>query len=354
VARRFKHDLGIAKDEALKACDAYNQRPLQRNLETFLAHMPEAWLALFHALNERDGIDMRYRTNGRIERIDGVARTWDLPTCIERRIPNPADPVRLNLEFFLKLQRKIEHRYSAKAIDAIELLVAGKAQACIRDFENTLVSEFGTGESLASDLRFPVFLSSLTPDAHETLKSARAKAPRAIAAFIDGFDAGLDPAVAEDDRFEFRVLLFQKTGPKSDDDPAVEFLSVSDLTPEQRKAMETAMVLVRDKQVPVANLDRWRPGEVVKRVQTAVPQFSLAYHTYAYRHFNVRPRGRAPNPAATNPAYALFDAAHGDYVYTQAWVTKLLHELEADPDATLAVWKDEALAERRRSRAPAA
>lgn len=75
------------------------------------------------------------------------------------------------------------------------------------------------------------------------------------------------------------------------------------MTPEQRKAMDSAMVIVRDKQVPVANLDRLRPGEVVKRIVPIVPAFNLNYHTYATWHFKVRPRGGAPDPTATVTAF---------------------------------------------------
>jgi hypothetical protein len=333
--RRWKPSLDAAKDEALRACDFYNQRRRQRTLEAFLVHISLAWHHLLQALNERDGIDL--------------GRTWDLPTAIRERFPDPAHPVRLNLEFFLALHERVA-RATPKAMSAIELLVAGKAQSCIRNFEHTLVAEFGSTESLADDLRFPVFLSSLTsgPDG---LPSARARAPRRIVAFIDAFDAAVAPAVAQDDQYEFRVLLFQKTGPKNEDDAAIEYLSVKDMTPDQRKAMESAMVIVRDKHVPVANLDRLRPGEVVKRIQPAVPAFNLTYHTYATWHFKVRPRGGAPDPTATATDFCLYDAAHGDYVYTQAWVSRLLRALERDPAGTLAAWRQEALEQQRAERA---
>jgi hypothetical protein len=330
VRRRYKPSLDLAKDEALRACDFYNERRRQRSFEAFLVHIGLAWHALLQALNERDGIDLH--------------REWDLPTALVQRFPDPANPVRVNLAFLVALGERIA-RATPKAMVAIELLVAGKAQSCIRNFEQIVVAEFGTPESLAGDLRFPVFLASLTGGG-DGVAAARTRAPRRIVAFIDGFDAALDPAIAQDEQYEFRVLLFQKTGPKTADDAPIEYLSVKAMTAEQRRAMDSAMVIVRDKQVPVANLDRLRPGEVVKRIKPVVPAFSVTYHTYATWHFNVRPRGSAPDPTATVAAFCLYDAAHGDYVYTQAWVNKLLRDLEGDPAATLAVWRREALAER--------
>jgi hypothetical protein len=70
-------------------------------------------------------------------------------------------PVRLNLEFFVGLRNKIEHRYQER----IGVAVSGHSQALIINYERELVEAFGTEESLAAQLRFPVFLSSLTQKA---------------------------------------------------------------------------------------------------------------------------------------------------------------------------------------------
>jgi hypothetical protein len=344
---RYKRSLEIAKDEALRACDFYNQRRQQRNLQSFLVHMSLAWLNLFHALNERDGIDMRVRDErGRVVTVDGEPQLWDLATCVAWRLPDPHDPVRVNLEFFLRLRPKLERRLGAKAMAALDVLIAGRAQSALRNFEQLLIASFGPEQSLGGDLRFPVFLASLSPGAAESARDVRVNAPRAIVAFIDAFDAALEPAVAQSEAYEFRVVLFARNGPRSADDLPVEFLNARDLNPEQRKAMDNALVLVRDKQVPVANLERLKPGEVVRRVQAVVPAFNMTYHQYAFQKYKARPSGRAADPTGTNPAYCVYDAAHKDYVYTPAWVAKLLHELEHDPETTLAEWRREALAKR--------
>lgn len=47
-------------------------------------------------------------------------------------------------------------------------------------------------------------------------------------------------------------------------------------------------------------------------------------HTDAWRHFGVRPASGDPRPEACQTDYCVYDEAHRDYLYTNAWVTKCI------------------------------
>ena len=108
------HQLQAGKQEALLAVDLYNRPGEDRRLEAFVVHMQIAWLYLAHARFGRDKVDYRYREREGVRRIrgsDGEFRTWDLPCCLKEVFPAPNDPVRRNVEFFVSLRNRIEHRY---------------------------------------------------------------------------------------------------------------------------------------------------------------------------------------------------------------------------------------------------
>ena len=46
---------------------------------------------------------------------------------------------------------------------------------------------------------------------------------------------------------------------------------MKNLTDEQRQQFDKALVIIRDKQVEVANLRRMKPGAVIKRIKEAYP-----------------------------------------------------------------------------------
>jgi hypothetical protein len=59
---------------------------------------------------------------------------------------------------------------------------------------------------------------------------------------------------------------------------------------------------------------------------------NLGHHVAAWRYYEVRPDKNAARPELTDDRYCVWDEPHKDYLYTEAWVKKLVKDL-ADPDA---------------------
>lgn len=324
---RAWHTLQASKAEALVAVDLYNSTGQRRSFEGFVVHMHLAWLYLLQAEFRRDHVDFRYWDGPRrLERIDGEPKTWDLARCSRQRWSKAKDPVRLNLEFFIGLRNKIEHRFQ----EGIALTVAGHAQALLMNYESEIVSQFGSAEGLADRLRFPVFLSTLTDSGLAALKKIRSSIPARTARFIDQFHATLDEKTTSDSRFEFRMFLVPHIGPKSQADMAITFVQQKDLTKKELAALQdlgrTGVVATRTRQVPVQNKGTFRPSAVVARVRSEVPGFSIGDHTRKWKEHKARPPAGAPDPTDTDARYCLYDEPVETYLYTEAWVRKLIKE----------------------------
>jgi hypothetical protein len=102
--------------EASLAVRLYNDATDIRSFEGFVVHLHLAWLYLLHAEFSRDSIDYRYRywlrdKPRRLERIDGEPKQWELAR-VRKRWPDPRNPVRANLDFFIGLRNKVEHRFA--------------------------------------------------------------------------------------------------------------------------------------------------------------------------------------------------------------------------------------------------
>jgi len=319
-----------SRREALLAVDLYNRAASERSLEGFVMHMHVAWLYMLHARFKRDDVDYRYRQeNGRFVRVDGEIKTWELARCLREVFPDEASAVRCNVEFFIKIRNKIEHRYEALLATAL----AGKSQAHVLNYEETLTEWFGPEEGLGDSLRFPVFMSSLTPDAVRALKQTHRRLPKKLTTFIREHDAGLPGEVQEDWRYDFRVLLLPQTGPKTESDAVMRFVREDEMTDEQRRARDVVQTIVRNRTVQVQNKGRHRPTMVAKAVSEGLGvRFSTyGHHTAAWKHFQVRPSKDAVRPELTDSRYCVWDEPHSDYLYTDAWIRKLVRELR-DPE----------------------
>jgi hypothetical protein len=329
--RRWWHQLQASKDEVRLAVDLYNRVGQERQLEAFVVHMSIGWLKMLQARYEKDGgrralyeLDARGRRQ-RTRQGDWVMKPL---SALLGETYADNDPIRHNVEFFLGLRHKIEHRYDRD----IASLVVGKTQALVLNYERELVEHFGAGEGLANELRIPIFLSSITEDAVEALKEIRTRVPRAVLDYVQDYDAALDPEIAGDDAYDFRVYLIPKLGPKTEADIAMTFVRLEELAPEQRDEVEKAMMIIREKQVPVSNLDALLPGQVVERVREALNiKFTQTDHTRCWQHYEVRPPGDSDHPERTKPQFCHWDGTFKRHVYTQGWVNYLARKL-ADAD----------------------
>jgi hypothetical protein len=69
--------------------------------------------------------------------IDGDPKMWELKECLRDFFRENQNAVRTNLEFFIALRNKIEHRY----VLAIDPHVAGECQAMLLNFDDLLTTK---------------------------------------------------------------------------------------------------------------------------------------------------------------------------------------------------------------------
>jgi hypothetical protein len=324
---RWRHTLIEAQRLAVKAIDEYNCST--GHYGDFIGTMVRAWLYLLQAEFERDKVDHRYvDENGNPILIDGEPKLWDVLRSAKERFPTSNDPVRINLELFIALRNKVEHRYE----HALKAAAGGRAHALVINFEQELTSKFGSQHSLADKLRFPLFVESITsPERKATVKAARAL--RAAQTVLAIFDADLDESVLDDQRYDFRVRLVPMLGPKSAADAAVEFVKLDELSEDDRKVMieagRSGSVITKVKKVPVAAAGYMLPKKVVAAVQARVPyKFTTSDHTRLWQHFKLHGKGwTSPDGGETVSEYCVPNEPTRQYVFTRAWVDRIVKEV---------------------------
>ncbi|MDD7931921.1 DUF3644 domain-containing protein [Actinomycetospora straminea] len=339
MARRpnWWHQMVASKNEATLAVDLYNRSVHDRQVEAFVVHMTLAWLKLIQALYMREtgpSYDL-YIRDGRKRRQRTKDGDWLMKplSLLISEVMSEQDPRRKNLEFFIGLRNKIEHRFDHE----IAALVAGKSQALLLNYENFLVEKFGATEGLADKLRFPLFVSTITGDAVAAVKEVRSRVPRAVLDYVQDFDASLDPDTVADQSYDFRVYLLPKTGPKTQADVAMSFVRLEDLDADQLAAMDKMQTIIREKQVPVSGLGDLLPTTVVTTVQARIKKkFTTNDHTAAWRFWEVRPPEGTDHPERTKADFCRYNEPFKRWVYTDAWVDFLTRKMN-DPETYEAV-----------------
>ncbi|MGB0092556.1 MAG: hypothetical protein WBP81_08485 [Solirubrobacteraceae bacterium] len=113
----------------------------------------------------------------------------------------------------------------------------------------------------------------------------------------------------------------------------MRFVREDEMTEEQLRARDVVQTIVRNKPIAVQNRGRHKPGTVAQMVsqKLGVRFTNFGHHVAAWRYYGVRPDKHAARPELTDDRYCVWNEPHRDYLYTDAWVKKLVKDL-ASPE----------------------
>lgn len=336
LPRAVRSALDKAHDSALLAVEVYNKPAVKFKSGGYIALMVIAWTALFHAIFfKRKRKPFYKKPSGRYIKAGGDFRYWELDECLRQYYGNDTmNAVRKNLEFFIPLRNKIEHR----SMPELDANIFGECQAMLLNFDEILEKEFGSKHCLRESLSFSL---QMFPSAEGLIDAVtRNPAAKPIANFIQRYRSTVSPETLASGKYAFKAFLIQVANHPSSSAPAIQFLHYDKLTDEQKKQASHLVAMVKTKAVPVLNPDTMKAGEVVKKVQQGLgnptvlragkqgDKFTMDTHIRCWRHYKVRPSKGSQTPWETDPKYCVYDKLHNDYGYTQEWVDFLIEELK--------------------------
>lgn len=321
-----------ARESAILAVEVYNKPAISFKSGAYITLMVVAWTALFHAIFFRRKQRPYYRKpNRRYIRVDGDYKHWELGECLQKYYGDDTmNPVRKNLEFFIPLRNKIEHR----SLPELDPSIFGECQAMLLNFDELLKKEFGTRYCIHQCLSFALQLYPSSENLTEAVR--RNRDAKAAAEFVEKYRSCITADVLQSGQYSFKAFLIQVANHQSKDALAIQFIQYDRLTDEEKKNIGRFVTLVKYKQPPVANADTMRAGDVAKRVQNAlgnpkivrgkkaVDKYSVTWHTRCWQHFKVRPPSGDAQPELTEGKYCIYDKRHNDYGYTDEWVKFLI------------------------------
>lgn len=337
LPQTVKDQLEKCRAAAIAAVDVYNRPGPRFRTAHYIVLIVMAWTALFHALFYQRGVNPWYKRRegknakgDRYLRVDGEPKHWDLGECLKQHFSGDHSPERKNLEFLIGLRNKIEHRH----LPELDVRLYGECQAALLNLEELIGGKFGPAYALSEQLAVSLQCTAVIPS--EKKKAAKALATasaKSVKEYVETFRGGLPSSTLNSTKYSFNVFLVPKVVNNIElADASVTFMKLDEANEDELERMEKLNVLIKEKHIPIANLGLHKPGQVVAAVHEKLPhRFTTNAHSRAWRYFQVRPRAKATKPEQTLGQYCVYDKAHNDYLYTDAWVAKLVTEM-ADPD----------------------
>ena len=334
LPQTVRDNLEKCKSATLAAVEAYNKPGPRFRTAQYLVMIVIAWTALYHAIFYGRRRRPWYRKKGsgsgrgiRYQKIDGEPKHWDLSECIKQYYGPDNPPERRNLEFLIGLRNKIEHRH----LPELDPSLYGECQAALLNLEELLTATFGGKHALTDQLAVSLQFSQVVPPEKKVAARRLAtSAAKTVQEYVEKFRGGLPSNVLNSMKYSFNVFLVPKVANReSTADASVEFVNVDEASPEEVERLGKLNVLIREKQIPIANLDLFKPSDVVRELDERLRyQISMPAHTDSWKYYGVRPKYGEPHPERTRSEYCVYDGAHGDYLYTRTWIGRLARSLE--------------------------
>lgn len=330
---KTKSILDASVDSALLAVEIYNKPRTTFRSEGFITMMIMAWTRLFHAhFNATIGDKYYYKgkSGKRYELVDGERKAWELSTCI-KKYNKLSTSVESNLNFFIKLRNKIEHRHIDKR--EVDALIFGECQSLLYNYETQLIEFFGSEYSVNEALVYSLQFSQIRTKKQEVAnKSALSSDLAEVVSFVEKYRNKLDEDTYNSQEYSIKLIQIPKISNTNRADAAVEFVKWDSLSEEDKKAYEKLNVIIKDKTVKIeaANVGRLKASEVIKKVNEGLngKEITMNLHVALYKLFQVRPQNGSPDPFDTVAEFCLYDEPHNDYVYQDAWVSFLIHFMQ--------------------------
>lgn len=338
IGRLLRPYLEKARDSALLAIEVYNKPAVKFRSSGYIALMVIAWTALMHAVFIRKGVKPYYKNSqGKYQEVDGDFRHWELSTCVaEYWKAQPNHPVRSNVEFFIPLRNKIEHRH----LPELDTAIFGECQALLLNFDELLGEHFGPAQQLRESLSFSL---QLFPSGESFAQAVKANKQLAdVKKFIDDYRAMISTQVIGSGQFAFKAFLIQVGNHQSNDALPIQFFYRDKLSDAEREEFDKFAVMIKSKDGTIVNGGLLKPAAVVSMVQTELGdpkvmrptgetnKFNLNTHSLFWKRYKVRPASGSKKPADTVKEYCVYDEPHKDYLYTAAWVKFLIEKMKVD------------------------
>ncbi|STX41136.1 Protein of uncharacterised function (DUF3644) [Legionella donaldsonii] len=319
-------------DSALLAVEIYNKPRATFRTQAYIALMIMAWTRLFHCYfysRIGDKFYLKDPKNKRYIKIDGERRAWSLSDCM-KEYGKLREDVRANLNLFIPLRNKIEHRHINK--HEFDVILFGECQAFLFNYETQLIEWFGAKYALNENIVFSLQFSQLRQEEQKKAnKSNLSSDLQDIKNYIDCYRSALPDDVFSSSCYSIKLINIPKISNTNRNDIAIEFIKWDSLTEEERSSITKITSITKDRIIhrDVINDDGVKPSAILQLVKKGCGvNLSHCDHKCLYICFSIRPRSKSSDPSNTNPEYCLYDSLHKDYVYKIAWAEKLIEILK--------------------------
>ncbi len=316
-----------ARNAALSALRVWNDPTATFRTGTFSLLFVTAWNSLAIAILQKMKGEWRELDEaGQPTLFGGMEKSRDTLELINDALPGDVRRgTRENIADWAALRNAVAHRH----LPALDAAVIPLAQAGLLNFENTTDEYFGDEFLLGEQLSVPLQLSGFRdPGVLSSLKKLQASLPLDVQAILSRAEQSA-PELLDDHTYMLRVAFIPALPASGRNPDAVAyFVKPGQVAEELGDAVQQYVVLPKVSRGMRPNLGAKTVVEVVKEATGF--KFNTNKHAVLARQLGVRPAVDAEDLSKTDLTYCEYISAMKNYLYSQAWVDRVIALLSTE------------------------
>lgn len=317
----WEGQLHHTREAAVEALRVWNDPVCTFRTGAFSLLFVTAWNSLAIAVLQKAGAEWRKLDEDQQPIVvDGAEQARDTLALLREAFPTDAHRgLRENVAVWLDLRNSVAHRH----LPELDISVIPWAQAGLLNLESVLADTFGSEYALSHRLSVPLQLSGFRdPGVVAARRTALSRLPLEVQGVLSRAESAPDEVLA-DPTYQMRVA-FVPVVPASGRNPdaVAYFVKPGEVPEELGEAIEQYVVLAK----PMS-----RNGLSATQVLEAVERrtgfrFHSGLHAAVARNLGAWPAD-GPADHTVNIGYAEFITSFKRYLYSQAWIDRLVAEL---------------------------
>ena len=309
---------------ALLAVEIYNKPLVSFRSEGFIVQMMIAWTALFHAIFLKNGIPITYKN-------DESNIFLDLRKCINKYDGILKKEIKANLTLLVDIRDIIVHRDNPTIDDGL----FGYCQACLNNFNEILITNFGDKYQLKNTLAYSLqFSKKYVRPQIETIKKYRHQDDKKFSSAIEHYNNELStsaPDIFNSQSYCFRVYIIPKIVKENKSEASIDFVNIDSLSSDTMEQLNKAVLLIKETRV---GGEYYKFKEVTNEVYEKLNEkmkpgwkFAIYHHTKCINYYKIREGYKTDKPDLTNNQFCFYDPNFQQYLYTRDWINFLVKNL---------------------------
>lgn len=322
---KIKNFIDKSKNSSIQALRIFNDPTFEFRTANFCILMIISWTSLIYAIFIKNKKEFTFKEKFFAIKIKEdefhFSNTKPLIDCIKEYWKEENNPIRKNLELFIKIRNLIEHQ-SNKEVDTT---LYPELVALFLNYKKLLLEEFNEKILENVEIFFPLIIDD------NKININKNKTQNELIDYIKTYRENLDLNIINSDEYAFKIFILPKLIQNQNKaDLTIEFIKYNQENNTDREQLNTINALIKERKINDGLSGKELTAKnIVDIIYNKHFWFTMPYFIEAWKKYNIRPENiKNTEKDKTNKKFCIYTGVQNQYRYNKDYIQFLLNKID--------------------------